>query len=139
MAELSLRHERMNDVFEKWHIEGLPFAAAFHHFTGLENEGPHSHPWAFRSEILSGSYVEHVYQIDGSYEEVHRKPGDVFANGADHIHKLVSLPEGECWTLIIPGPAENKSGFYRFEDGKAFHRFWDEAEFRPLDEHAEAA
>lgn len=127
---LELRYERMNDVFEKWHIEGLPFPASFHRFTGLETGPGHDHPFNFRSIILHGGYVERVFQMDGSSELVERRVGDSFEIAATHIHRIEALPAGECFTLMLPGPHERTSCFWDFREDGAWVREWHEPEFR---------
>lgn len=135
--DVSLHYERMNGVFEKWHVHGLPFAAVFHRFSEVDDFEPHSHPWAFRSTILAGGYVEEVFTLDGSSERVHRNVGDSFIVEATHIHRIVEFPEGECWTLIQPqGPKVQEPGFWRFENGQAFHRFWHEQDFKLVERQA---
>lgn len=131
---LSLREERMADHFVKHHVEGLPAAAVFHQFSQVDHGDPHDHPWPFTSFVISGGYVEQVFQLDGSSELVHRKVGDSFRIDAKHIHRIIDLPAGECTTIILPGPHEQKSGFYQFREGRAWHRFWDQEEFQGVAE-----
>lgn len=129
---MELRYERMNDVFEKWHVLGLPFEATFHRFTGQEHGPAHDHPWQFRSTVLAGGYVERVYQMDGTFEDVERSVGETFVNEASHIHQIVAFPHGETWTLIVPGPGERKPGFYEFREDGAYYRPWDRELFECL-------
>lgn len=126
---MHLTHERMSDAFEKHHVHGLPVAAAFHHFTEPDTGDCHCHPFSFTSHILSGGYVERVFALDGSYQDIHRKPGDSVRVKADHIHLIIELPEGECWTLIQPGPHIRTSRVYQFREGQAYSRAWHEREF----------
>ena len=135
--DVSLRVEPMSGAFTKWHIDGLPLATVLHRFTEPDHGDPHDHPWPFRSVILSGGYVEEVYHPQkGLVGTLERKPGDSFLIGAKHIHRIVSLPEGECWTLIMPGEHQQTSGFWRFDNGQAFHRFWHEQDFKPVEREA---
>lgn len=130
---LNLRHEPMSPVFDKWHVEGLPCAAVFHRFSAPDHGDPHDHPWSFRSIILHGGYVEQVFQLDGTSELIRHDPGDSFFVPATHIHRVVDLPAGECWTIILPqGLSERVSGFYQFRDDGAYHRPWHRAEFEKL-------
>lgn len=135
---LDLRHEPMSPVFDKWHVGGMPFAAVFHRFTEPDRGDPHDHPWPFRSTVLHGGYVEEVYDLaSGSIRHVHRRPGDSFVIEPDHVHRIVELPLGECWTLIQPeGSKVREPGFYQWRDGVAFHRPWHRAEFLPMGEGA---
>lgn len=129
---IALRTERMSDFFTKYHIDGLPFAAVLHHFTAPDTGDPHDHPFGFRSIVLSGGYVEAVYLPNGDVFTCRREAGHSFEIEASHVHRIIDLPEGECWTLIIPGQHERTPGFYRFENGKVLHRLWNEREFRVL-------
>lgn len=129
---LNLREERMADHFVKHHVEGLPSAAVFHQFSQIDYGDPHDHPWPFTSFVISGGYVEQVFQLDGSTELFHPNVGDSFHIDAKHIHRIIDLPNGECTTIILPGPHEQTSGFYQFRDGRAWHRFWDQTVSQPL-------
>lgn len=129
---MQLREERMSGAMVKWHLEGAPFAAVLHQFTEPDHGHPHSHPWPFQSTILHGGYREQVFQLDGSFEFVDRNPGDTFNIPAQHIHRIVDLPNGECWTMILPGEHVQTSGFYDFREDGSYHRFWHEPEFTKL-------
>lgn len=125
-------HERMNDVFEKWHIVGLPFPAAFHHFTGPDEGDFHDHPWGFTSHIIAGGYIEEVMNptAHGYYRSViERAAGTVHRVEANHIHRIVALTAPECWTLVLPGHWERQPRFWREIDGFWRSRQWDEREF----------
>jgi hypothetical protein len=43
-------------------------------------------------------------------ELVHRIPGETYHVDAAHIHRIVELPQGECWTLVRAGPTRGKPG-----------------------------
>ena len=127
---LDIREERMSDAMLKIHIPGL---GVLHHFTAPDMGAPHDHPWNFTSMILKGGYIEEVYRPDGACERIHRKVGDHFAILAGHIHRIVELPEGECWTCIdVLGPKVQEPGFYEWREGRMFQRRWNEPEFRPV-------
>ena len=137
MSNLRIDQEPMNGDFTKYHLRGpWPFHPVLHHFRAPDHGDPHDHPWPFRSVVLAGGYVEEVFSLDGSSSLVRRNVGESFVIPAGHIHRIVELPEGECWTLITAlGPQERVSGFYRFGDGEPMHRFWNEPEFmRPARE-----
>jgi hypothetical protein len=122
---MHLNHEPMSPVFDKWHLDGAPFPAVLHRFSEPDMGPPHDHPWSFRSIVLHGGYVEQVFQLDGTSELVRHEVGDSFHIPAGHIHRIVELPAGECWTLILPGQHERKSGFYDFRPDGTYHRYWD--------------
>lgn len=119
--------ERMSDVFAKYHLRGpWPFGAVIHQFSDIDRGDPHDHPWGFRSVILHGGYVERVFQPDGASELVHRNLGDSFEIAATHIHRMEALPNGECWTLVMPGPHERTSRFWQFREDGSYSRAWNE-------------
>lgn len=135
---INIREEQLGEHFTKFHLEGpWPFDAVIHRFTESDRGNPHDHPWGFRSFILKGGYVERVYFVDRSTgkfvgrEDRDRRPGDSFAVEARHIHRIVELPESECWTLILPGPMERVSRFYEFRGDEVFSRLWSETEYQP--------
>jgi len=117
-----MRHERMSDEFEKWHLdEGL----AIHHFTGPDKGGPHDHPWDFTSTVLKGMYIERIYHPElGSVGLTTRIEGDTFRIHAEHIHEIAAVSEGGCYTLVRFGPHRRTTHFWRFENGKAQCREW---------------
>lgn len=131
--------ERMSDELMKYHISNgadtpWPFTPVIHHFTGPDRDNPHSHPFNFRSIILKGSYVERIsYLHKGQWHhtDVTRKEGDSFIVTTDHIHQIIDLPEGECWTMIIPedGPRQDVR-FYDFSNGEMKSRLWNETEYK---------
>lgn len=119
--------EVMSDGFSKWHLrDGL----VLHRFTAPDDGEPHDHPWAFTTQILSGGYVEEVYSLmpEGGWTmSLHyRWPGETHRVEAQTIHRIVSLPEGECWTLIRPEAWEQQPGFWRLRHGVAERRVWNE-------------
>jgi len=78
---LTIRHEKMSDLFDKYHIEGLPFPAVIHHFKGPEPEDsqPHDHPGDMDVKVLHGWYAEkRIFPVDGCYTKIARRKGDNF-------------------------------------------------------------
>jgi hypothetical protein len=120
-----VRGERMSPAFIKYHLDD---GGALHRFVRPEpHADPHDHPWSFETTILSGGYVEEVFTFhpDGSWRSawVEREPGSRHWIEASHIHRIVALPLGECWTLVRAGPHERKTMFWRFGD-TVQHRAW---------------
>lgn len=135
MINIKIKREKMNAVFMKHHLKGLPFDAVIHHFSEKdENEHIHDHPFSFTTHILKGSYVEKIYEIheDGTYTFSihHRQEGSSHFVSAETIHEIISLPEGECFTLIRPYERFRDTYFYRFENDKVFIRRWNQRKFR---------
>ena len=125
--------EKMSEEFTKFHLnrEGhapWPFRPVIHKFNGPDKGGPHDHPWGFTSHVLHGSYVEKVYTVtpDGTWSSTtfHRKAGTAHQVAATCIHEIIELPDGECFTLVLAGPWERETQFWRFEDYGAFYRNW---------------
>ncbi|WP_375382444.1 hypothetical protein [uncultured Sphingomonas sp.] len=113
-----VRVERMSPAFVKYHLDD---GRALHRFTRPEPTAhPHDHPWPFRTRILAGSYVEEVFTVlpDGSWTmtPAERVTGATYEIAATHIHRIVALPAGECWTLVHAGPHERTTFFWRFGD-----------------------
>lgn len=138
MINIKSKREKMNAVFTKHHLRGLPFDAVIHHFSEKDqNEHIHDHPFSFTSHILKGSYVERIYEIfeDGTYTTSvhHRKEGTSHYVSAFTIHEIIELPEGECFTLIRPYEREKETYFYRFEEGKVYARRWNQRKFRDFE------
>lgn len=128
---LSIDQERMSEFFLKHHVAGLPRSAVFHEL-GVDHGPHHDHPWPFTSFVVSGRYVEEVLDpATGSTHLVEHNEGESFRIAAGHVHRVVEVAP-DTVTLILPGHPERKPGFYRWEDGKAMHRFCDQDEFRPL-------
>jgi hypothetical protein len=123
----------MSETFTKYHVHGLPRPAVFHRFAEADHGDPHDHPWSFRSFVLVGGYVEEVFHLDGTREIIHRMQGDSFFIHAEHIHRIIELPAGECWTLVLPQQTERVSGFYQFRDDGTYHRLWHQPEFARID------
>lgn len=139
---MSYTIEQMSAEFTKHHLnpDGAapwPFRPVLHHFTAPDKGGPHDHPWGFTSFVLHGSYVEKVYtpQPDGTWttEMIHRRAGTAHTVVATHIHELVYLPDGECWTMVLAQPWERESRFWRFDENGIASRAWNEAEFTPVE------
>ena len=110
--------ERMSPAFVKYHLDD---GRVLHRFTRPEPfANPHDHPWPFQTEVLSGGYIEEVFtiRIDGSWfsELVTRVPGKIYEISANHIHRIVGLPAGECWTLVRAGRQERTTQFWRFSE-----------------------
>lgn len=146
---MEIQIEQMNPSFTKYHInpEGklpIPIRPVIHHFTAPDvGEEPHCHPFNFTSYVLYGGYWERIFYrgfnvgYTGPYEtwdsyDTFRSPGTSHIVTAGTIHQLISLPKNECVTCIIAGPKVKEPCFYRFENGKAFVRQWNETEFNPF-------
>lgn len=108
-----------------------------HKIVGPDNEPyPHDHPWAFTSLILSGGYIEELYDftpataskdcrmIDHAWENeryyklyawpsihIHEK-GHVVRRRSWHAHRIINLVTKPTWTVILTGETKGQWGFY---------------------------
>lgn len=117
-----IRYERMSAEFEKWHLEGR----SLHHFTGPDRGGPHDHPFDFETTILSGGYVERIYQPDGQWQDVKRLPGTSHTVAAECVHEIITVPPEGCWTLCAYGEHARETRFWDFTSGEPRSRAWHE-------------
>ncbi len=106
----------MSRAFLKCHLDD---GRALHRFVQPEPDAhPHDHPWSFETTILSGGYVEELFTIlpNGKWQSayVERLPNSRHRIKATHIHRIVSLPQGESWTIVEAGPHERTTFFWRF-------------------------
>lgn len=129
---LNITHERMSGAMMKFHLGRGETGnyLVLHRFSAADTGPHHSHSFDCRSYILHGGYQEEVLHPDGRIELRDHRPGDVVEIPHDHVHRIVSLPEGEAITLYeVLGPKVQEPGFFRFEDGRMFYRQWDAADW----------
>ena len=69
-----------------------------------------------QSHLIEGSYWERIYHPGGRMEEVFRMAGAAHLIPAARVHLLMSLPEGECWTLVLAGPVEQQWRHFTTEE-----------------------
>ena len=127
LGPVRLEHEKMNEGFEKFHIRGLmyqgnPFYAVIHHFTGPDEGDPHDHPFGMDITLLKGEQLERIFwkKNDGTWRDklFHRHEGSSRYVQANTIHRIESLPDGECYTLMMPDWHEQRWGSWILnEDG----------------------
>jgi hypothetical protein len=129
----TIETETLRPGFEKYHIKELPFDAVIHKISAPDHGMIHDHPFSFTSHILKGGYYERVYHVNGYTwwsEIVYRSEGTSHRVEATCIHEILSLPHGECWTLIIPSAKERESGFWQFREDGIYFREWHEEHFK---------
>ncbi|TGE05579.1 hypothetical protein [Hymenobacter fodinae] len=78
--------------------------AMLHRLTEADTGSPHDHPTRMDSHVLKGAYWEIIYHEDGRTERVLRAAGGYHTIWPHTVHRIVELPEGECWTLVLAGP-----------------------------------
>lgn len=80
-----------------------------HRFIGSDpSDSYHDHPWRWaRSIVLSGSYVEETRSGSRLVRWFNKLTGDTF-------HRVVLLPNSECWTLFFhSAPYVKPWGFFK--------------------------
>jgi hypothetical protein len=125
----NIRTEVIGPHFTKYFMDGR----IFHHFTAPDFGDPHDHSSSFTSFVIFGGYVEEVYDYGYPPRIQIRKPGERFYVPFHRVHRIIELPEKECWIEAEPGEWRRKPGFYQFREDGAYHRFWDESEWTPID------
>ena len=79
--------------------------AMIHHIREPDGGPPHCHPCNMVSHIIKGSYMERIWDVEsGTSQDILRQQGSRNEIGADTVHSIISLPEGDCWTLVFAGP-----------------------------------
>lgn len=87
---------------------------------------PHSHPWAFKTRILAGAYVESCSRKYTYFDLESGKSktalvsmglrlvtmGDVVENDLDHVHYVTVDPKRPVWSLVVAGKPEREWGFW---------------------------
>lgn len=115
---MKIWEEIMRNGFTKWHVTILDITVVFHRFTETDKI-PHDHSFPFVTFIARGGYIERVFQKDGSFEDIERKPHTAHRVEADCIHQIISLPNGTCWTIMLPEHKVKEWGFWDFSQTPA--------------------
>lgn len=128
-----MRVEWMNQHFCKVHTSD----GVLHLFLAADgpDSDPHDHPFSADITVLSGGYVEQVFdptRPSDPPQEIERREGDRFRNEAGTVHRIVRLTAPLVLTEFRPGPWEREPGFYRFTPDGVLHRLWHEADFRRI-------
>lgn len=86
---------------------------------GDTDRDPHSHQWPFRSLILRGKYLEHVYHPNACdcgrlcarrYEQREAPTGTLLINAAEHTHTIEIVRP--VWSLVFVGRKKMDWGFW---------------------------
>lgn len=91
-----------------WIVPRNPFCNVYLHEINNSDDDRalHDHPWANRSVIIAGTYVEHTPE-----GEFARRPGDVVEREAESLHRLVVIPGARVISLFMTGPVVREWGF----------------------------
>ena len=108
VIDATVHLEQMRPGFDKLHLNrdsqmpGWTWHPVIHRFTTPEAQF-HDHPFDFTSTVLRGSYIEAVY-VGERILTRQRSVGDRFEVKAETRHRIVALPDGECFTFVEYGP-----------------------------------
>lgn len=84
----------------------------------------HDHPWWFVRIILWGGYTEAC----GEENRVeHRKPWRIYFCPTGFRHRILTLPNGESWSLVLCGPRSQRWGFFTNQGWMHWKSFVDAA------------
>jgi hypothetical protein len=72
----------------------------------------HDHPWWFITLVIWGGYIEEITDADGRVRTRRNRPGMILFRPAHHTHRIVALPKGNCWTLVLRGRKSRSWGFH---------------------------
>jgi hypothetical protein len=105
-------HERCPTYMYRWTVLSTRrFKVYVHRFVADDwSRDLHDHPKRFVSIGLWGRYLEHGPA--GRRREYRAPWFRTFP--ATHIHR-VTLPAGDCWTLVIVGPPVREWGFWHLD------------------------
>jgi hypothetical protein len=116
---------------------------------------PHNHPWPFRTKILAGSYIEHIwfptlwpdeiddilasdfriYQVDKREFGRLALPGTVLDNPSTHTHKVEIVEP--VWSLFAAGEREREWGFWKMGEDLDYDSWTDHTTYLALPGHGE--
>ena len=124
---VTVETEKMSDIFMKYHLGNLPFAAVIHEFKEAEplDALAHNHPFSFTTFIMHGWYVERIWYRQNPntkwrYYDVKREEGRAYTVDASRIHQIIDMSKGGCYTMMIPQGEKTDWGFYEMPEGKYF-------------------
>lgn len=101
----------------RWSIK-LPFGLSLKLHQILRPDSDrcsHDHPWWMLRIILWGGYFE---AFGPDHKITHRKPWRpwapwrIYPCGAEFRHRILSMPKGSSWSLVLVGGRARDWGFY---------------------------
>jgi hypothetical protein len=104
----------------RWKIDfGRLGSIRLHKWVGSDDmRAPHDHAADFITLILKGGYTDIASHGDnpseGDYGEFreHLRVGNIRRRKAEHRHRVLIDPGGDCWTLLYYFPHRRKWGFW---------------------------
>lgn len=115
-----------NVYLRRWSL-ALPWgwSVKLHHILRTDADRcQHDHPWAFWTIVLWGGYEETV----GENQRLNRmRPGRSAYRPVGFRHRIVSLPRGHAWTLVITKRRECEWGFFTRGGWMHWRKFVDAA------------
>lgn len=95
------------------HIRWLPSVRLHHIRRPDKGRDLHNHPWTFRTFILKGWYREQIKlgagQSAGHWRD--RRAGQTGVVRHGTFHRIASVSDGGCWTLVVTYRKRSGWGF----------------------------
>lgn len=127
-------NRRIGTYMSRWYIIppqwNLPICVRLQHIKRADAERiPHNHPYAFKSIVLKGWYVEEQVEdftelapghelMAFAYRTIRHEPFKVFRIAQEKYHRLIMMSKGGVWTLIWhPRKAKESAWGYLDVDG----------------------
>lgn len=130
-----IKRQNGEDYLERWAFNTPLFCIKIHKIIASDDYCMHDHPWAYKSLILKGGYIEltplnnkrnferretivKYMQYDFKYPlRTVIKPGTLISRPGKHIHRLVLNKRADgseipCWTFVLTGARKQEWGFY---------------------------
>lgn len=103
--------------FCRWRLLQTPWFGLYIHqiCRSDEEKDPHDHPWWFASFVISGGYVEKIWDETG-VREARRPPGAFLSHRTTDFHKITLL-DGPAWTLVVTGRRTHDRWGYLTDSG----------------------
>ena len=112
------RMERINGGY-RWRLTRIGWLGIYlHHFDDDWVGAMHDHPYRIVSIGLLGKYKEET----PSGARIHRAPW-VRSFPALHIHRIVMVDGGSCWTIMIALKPVRTWGFYTSAGWMPWHKY----------------
>lgn len=125
------------EFLKRWRLVQTPWFSIFLHRMQVPDPGIdlHDHPWAFKSLVLVGGYVERWADTRRPWSQSKRHRGRWSLGGIrlDQSHSIDTLDRDPTWTLVITGPTRRRWGFLAGDAGwQDWEREYDYARRYPV-------
>jgi hypothetical protein len=82
-----------------------------HRYHRADMDEPHCHPWPNATMVVTGFYVEDVYEDGVHIGSWRRMPGTLVLRRSDEVHAITSTGDGTL-SLFATAPKEREWGFH---------------------------